>query len=131
MDVSRWLDHKMVSGFFQDKECKRKEDRTCKTDYIVYFIVSFSKCHFVTFATVIFFCIGLFSICFFFLSFFSFLYLFYILVAAFHSPSNSPLPFPSPDLLLLLPHSSTYIYRKKITQGHAACKGEKISGVCS
>lgn len=130
MDVSRWLDHKMVSGFFQDKECKRKEDRTCKTDCIVYFIVSFSKCHFVTFATVIFFVLVCSAYAFsFFL--FSFLYLFYILVAAFDSPSNSPLPFPSPNLLLFLPHSSAYIYRKRITQGHAACKGEKISRVCS
>lgn len=108
MDASRWLDHKMVSGFFQDKECKRKEDRTWKTDYIVYFIVSFSECHFVTFATVIFFELvcSAYAISFF---LFSFIYLFYILVAAFPSTSFSPFPFPSLSLLLFLLHSSAHI----------------------
>lgn len=108
MDVSRWLDHKMVSGFFQDKEYKRKEDRTWKTDYIVYFIVSSRECHFVTFATVIFFVLvcSAYAISFFLL----FIHLFiYILVAAFPSPSFTPYPFPSLNLLLFLLHSSTYI----------------------
>lgn len=130
MDASRWLDHKMVSGFFQDKECKRKEDRTWKTDYIVYFIVSFSECHFVTFATVIFFELVCSAYA---ISFFLFFIHLFILHPGCSLPLHLLLPIPLPipqSPPLPSPQFSTH-YRERIAQGHAACKGEKITGVCS